>query len=92
MTLEAQCSNCAAWRHTPSDGHASAAGIGFCSRGLMPDAGSTLCQRYEASHAFKQQIISTMLREGGPMAMPVKLVGGRKSARAARERVNQNRG
>jgi hypothetical protein len=81
-TLVARCSNCAAWRFTDAvGGHASTADVGHCARGLSPDAGQPLCSRYEASHAFRQQIISTMLKEGGPMAMPVRLVGGRRSAR-----------
>jgi hypothetical protein len=84
MTLTAQCSNCAAWRSAgpAGAGHQTADVSGFCSRGLYPDAGALLCQSYTASHAFQQQIISTMLKEEGPMAMPVKLIGGRKSARA----------
>ena len=84
MTLTAQCSNCAAWRTTgaSSPGHQTTDVGGFCSRGLYPDAGALLCQKYTASPSFQQQIISTMLKEEGPMAMPVKLVGGRKSARA----------
>lgn len=84
-TLVAQCSNCASWRLTTgTGGHASTEGVGYCSRGLFADAGALLCQKYEASSAFKQQIISTMLKEQGPMAMPVKLIGGRKSARNMR--------
>jgi len=83
LTLTAQCSNCAAWRAaSPAGaGHASTQVNGFCSRGLYPDAGALLCQKYTASHAFQQQIISTMLKEEGPMAMPVKLVSGRKSVK-----------
>ena len=82
MTLTAQCSNCASWRLTSAvGGHASTEGVGYCAKGLFPDAGALLCRQYAASHSFQQQIISTMLKEGGPMAMPVKLIGGRKSAR-----------
>jgi hypothetical protein len=81
-TLVAQCSNCAAWRLTDAvGGHASTDGVGYCARGLAPDAGKPLCSRYEATPAFRQQIISTMLKEQGPMAMPVRIVGGRRSAR-----------
>lgn len=86
MTLVAQCSNCASWTATPDLGHATSAGVGFCSRGLLPDPGQALCGRYRVSHAFQQHIISTMLKEGGPMAMPVKLVGGRKSAKKLKRR------
>jgi hypothetical protein len=83
MTLTAQCSNCAAWRTTApgATSHATNEVNGFCTRGLYPDAGALLCQKYTASHAFQQQIISTMLKEEGPMAMPVKLVSGRKSVK-----------
>ncbi|GEM_PF-4565877 len=83
MTLTAQCSNCAAWRTTTpgATGHATHEVSGFCTRGLYPDPGALLCQKYAASHAFQQQIISTMLKEEGPMAMPVKLVSGRKSVK-----------
>lgn len=79
--LVAQCSNCVSWRLTPDHGHATAANQGFCGKGLYPDAGQPLCQQYEATSSFKQKIISTMLQEQGPMAMPVKLVGGRQSAK-----------
>lgn len=78
--LVAQCSNCTSWQTTPDFGHATAAEQGFCGKGLYPDAGKPLCQKYEATNKFRQEIISRMLIEGGPMAMPVKLVGGRKSA------------
>lgn len=81
MTLTAQCSNCAAWRHTSDNGHATASHVGFCGRGLAPPQGQLLCQQYQASAAFKQEIISSMLKDHGPMAMPVKLVGGRRSAK-----------
>lgn len=84
--LVAQCSNCVSWRQTPDHGHATAANQGFCGRGLYPDAGQPLCQKYEATSAFKQKIISTMLIEQGPMAMPVKLVGGRQSAKKFQKR------
>jgi hypothetical protein len=57
---------------------------GFCMKGLLPDEGKPLCGSYQVSVAFKNEIISTMLKEGGPMAMPVKLVGGRKSAKKMR--------
>lgn len=79
--LMAQCSNCVSWTRTPDLGHPTASNVGFCGRGLAPDAGQLLCQRYEATPAFKQLIISTMLKEQGPMAMPVKLVGGKRSAK-----------
>lgn len=81
--LLASCSNCASWRHTAAvGGHATTDGVGYCGKGMFPDADALLCQKgYEPTHAFKQQIISTMLKEQGPMALPVKLVGGRKSAR-----------
>ena len=85
MTLVAQCSNCASWRVDPHPERATLA-QGYCTKGLAPDAGKPLCGSYQVSLAFKNEIISTMLREGGPMAMPVKLVGGRKSARRARKR------
>lgn len=81
ITLVAQCSNCASWTATPDLGHATSAGVGFCGRGLLPEPESPRCGQYQASRAFQQQIISTMLKEEGPMAMPVKLVGGRRSAR-----------
>ena len=87
--LVAQCSNCVSWRHTPDHGHATAANQGFCGKGLYPDAGQPLCQRYEATSAFKQHIISTMLTEHGPMAMPVKLVGGKRSAKDIRKRLHK---
>lgn len=83
MTLTAQCSNCASWRLDPAPGRPSLAS-GFCMRGLVPDEGKPLCGKYQVSIAFKNEIISTMLKEGGPMAMPVKLVGGRKSAKKMR--------
>ena len=91
-TLVAQCSNCASWRHTPDLGHATAANVGFCGRGLYPPAGEPLCQQYEANARFKQEIISAMLKEQGPMAMPVKLVGGKKSAREVNKKLNKRRG
>lgn len=91
LTLTAQCSNCAAWRATGPAGaaHASMEVNGFCSRGLYPDAGALLCKQYTASHAFQQQIISTMLKEEGPMAMPVKLMGGRKSAKEQNKKLKR---
>lgn len=67
-------------------GHASTQGLGFCSRGFFPAQGEPRCDKYEVSARFRNEIISTMLREGGPMAMPVKLVGGRKSARKLQRR------
>jgi hypothetical protein len=86
-TLVASCSNCAAWRlTTATGGHASTEGVGYCARGLFPPASEPRCESYTASHAFQQAIISTMLKEGGPMAMPVKLIGGRKSAKGFRKR------
>ena len=88
MTLTAQCSNCASWRTTGASvaGHAAMDVSGFCSRGLYPDAGALLCQKYAVSHHFQQQIISTMLKEEGPMAMPVKLISGRKSVKKMMKR------
>lgn len=80
-TLVASCSNCTSWRHTPDMGHATSANVGFCGRGLFPPLGEPRCDRYEITHGFKQQIISTMLKEHGPMAMPVKLMGGKRSAK-----------
>lgn len=88
MTLVAQCSNCASWQKAPLDagaGHATLAVSGFCGRSLAADPGDVLCQQYQASKAFAQEIISTMLKEQGPMALPVKLVGGRQSARRLRK-------
>lgn len=83
MTLEASCSNCVSWTRTPEDGHATSAGQGFCGVARAPDVGALLCQsHYRPTPAFKQEIISSMLKDHGPMAMPVKLMGGRKSARA----------
>lgn len=84
-TLVASCSNCAAWRHTPDMGHATSANVGFCGRGLYPPQGEPRCDSYQITEAFKQQVISSMLKEHGPMAMPVKLVGGRKSAKNFRK-------
>ena len=89
--LVAQCSNCVSWTHTPDQGHATAANQGFCGKGLYPEAGKPLCQRYEATHAFRQHIISTMLIEQGPMAMPVKLVGGRESAKRFQKKAHKGR-
>lgn len=89
MTLVAQCSNCVSWRLTPETGHATSSNVGFCSKGLYPDAGQLLCQKYEITHAFKQQIISTMMVEQGPMAMPVKLTGGKKSAKEINKRLKK---
>lgn len=81
VTLLAQCSNCASWRHTADHGHVTASNVGFCGRGLFPPQGQLLCQQYQASAQFRQDIISSMLKDHGPMAMPVKLVGGRRSAK-----------
>lgn len=89
MTLQAECSNCAFWQKTPEQGHATAAGIGFCGKGILPPQGEPLCQQYQASAAFKEQIISAMLKDHGPMAMPVKLVGGRRSAKEANKRLQK---
>ena len=86
-TLVAQCSNCTSWRLAPTmGGHVSTDGMGYCAQGKMPDAGEVLCSRYNVSHTFQQRIISTMLKEEGPMAMPVKLIGGRKSAKQYRKK------
>lgn len=89
MTLLAQCSNCQSWRHTEDHGHATAAGVGFCGRGMFPPQGELLCGEYAATPAFKQQIISSMLKDHGPMAMPVKLMGGRQSARAQNKKLRK---
>lgn len=79
MTLLAQCSNCASWRTSaPVGGHVSTGGMGFCHRGLFPAQGELLCAKYEVSSAFKNEIISSMLKEHGPMAMPVKIMGGKR--------------
>lgn len=88
-TLTAECSNCASWRLTPDMGHATASNVGFCGRGLYPDPGQPLCQQYEASARFKQQIISAMMKDAGPMAMPVKLIGGRKSAKEINKKLRR---
>lgn len=73
-------------------GHATTDGVGYCGKGLFPDAGAVLCQKgYEPTHSFKQQIISTMLKEQGPMALPVKLMGGKKSAREMNKRLHKQR-
>lgn len=88
-TLVASCSNCASWRHTPDHGHATSANVGFCGRGLFPAQGEPRCADYQITDAFKQQIISSLLKEHGPMAMPVKLVGGTKSARAANKKLRR---
>lgn len=87
--LIAACSNCASWRHTPDMGHATSANVGFCGRGLFPATGEPRCESYQITDAFKQQIISSLLKEHGPMAMPVKLVGGKKSARAAKKKLRR---
>lgn len=85
--LVASCQNCARWRTTPDHGHATAAGVGFCALGLLPPLGEPRCDRYQVTEAFKQQIIASMLKEHGPMAMPVKLVGGRRSAKLANKKL-----
>lgn len=86
MTLTAQCSNCASWVQPPHDAaRPTLSTPGFCGRNLAPPAGELLCAKYTVSDRFKQQIISSMLKEEGPMAMPVKLVGGRQSARKFRK-------
>ena len=89
--LVAQCSNCASWMKTPDLGHATASGVGFCGRGLAPPAGEPRCGKYVVSERFRQEIISTMLKEQGPMAMPVKLVGGRRSAKDLTKRQKSRR-
>ncbi|HUR68677.1 MAG TPA: hypothetical protein VM370_05475 [Candidatus Thermoplasmatota archaeon] len=89
MTLVASCSNCVSWRHTPDHGHATAANVGFCSRGIFPPQGEPRCESYQISERFKQEVISSMLKEHGPMAMPVKLVGGKRSAKGMRTKVNR---
>lgn len=89
--LVAQCSNCNSWRTTQAlGGHATTDGLGYCGKGLYPDAGAVLCQKgYEPTHAFQQKIISTMLKEQGPMALPVKLMGGRQSAREMNKKLKR---
>ncbi len=90
MTLQAQCNNCASWvQPAPDPVRPTLSGPGFCGRNLAPPAGEVLCHQYTTSRAFQQQIISTMLKEQGPMAMPVKLMGGRKSARAANKKLGR---
>lgn len=80
--LVARCSNCASWQKTPDlGGHLTASELGFCGRGLFPPPGEPRCDKYVVGERFRQEIIGTMLREQGPMAMPVKLVGGKRSAR-----------
>lgn len=79
------------WRQTPDFGHATSANVGFCGRGLFPAQGEPRCESYQITEAFKQQVISSMLKDHGPMAMPVKLVGGRKSAAAINKRLKRNR-
>lgn len=92
MTLQAECANCASWVKPPMDpARPTTAGPGFCGKALAPPTGELLCDKYEASAAFKQAIISAMLKEEGPMALPVKLVGGRKSAREANRRLRRGR-
>lgn len=87
VTLTAECNNCAAWVRPPLDpNRPTTAGPGYCGKGLAPPAGELLCSKYEASASFKQQIISAMLKEEGPMAMPVKLIGGRESAKKFQKR------
>lgn len=90
-TLVASCSNCASWRLTPDTGHATTSNLGFCGRGLFPAQGEPRCDSYQATEAFKQQIISRMLKEQGPMAMPVKLVGGKRSAKEFNKRLQKKR-
>lgn len=91
-TLVASCSNCVSWRHTPDMGHATSANIGFCSRGIFPPQGEPRCDSYQITEAFKQQVISSLLKEHGPMAMPVKLVGGTKSAKAQNKKLKKRFG
>lgn len=91
-TLVASCSNCVSWRHTPDLGHATSANVGFCGKGLYPAQGEPRCGSYQITEAFKQQVISTMLKEQGPMAMPVKLVGGKKSAREQNKKLRKRFG
>ncbi len=75
-TLEAACENCASWTKNAESTHESAT-TGMCARSLVPDAGQPLCGEYEAGPAFTQALISAMMKDIGPMAMPVKLVGMR---------------
>lgn len=93
MTLNAECSNCAAWVRPPADpARPTLSGPGFCGKNLTPPEGEPLCDKYEVSAAFKQAIISAMLKEEGPMALPVKLVGGRQSARRFQRQQKKQRG
>jgi len=85
-TLVASCSNCTSWRFTPDVGHATSANVGFCGLGLYPAQGEPRCDSYQITPTFTQHVISSMLKEHGPMAMPVKLVGGKQSARKFQKR------
>ena len=87
--LVASCSNCASWRHTPDMGHATSANVGFCGRGIFPPEGQPRCESYQITAAFQQQIISSLLKEHGPMAMPVKLVGGKRSAKELNKKMRR---
>lgn len=72
-------------------GHATSANVGFCGRGLFPAPEQPRCESYEITPAFQQRIISTMLKEQGPMALPVTFLGGRRAADAARRQKARNR-
>lgn len=91
LTLVASCSNCTSWRFTPDQGHATSANVGFCGRGLYPAQGEPRCDSYEITDAFKQHVISSMLKEHGPMAMPVKLMGGKRSAAEINKKLKRRR-
>lgn len=92
MTLLAQCSNCVSWQTTPPIGGHATGVQGFCMKGLYADPGAHLCGKYEATPRFQQQIISAMMKEEGPMALPVKLVGGKKSARDLNKKLQRKHG
>jgi len=65
------------WRANPdaaNTSHATAQVAGTCAKGLAPEAGEARCNDgYEANARFAQAIISAMLKEEGPMAMPIPL-------------------
>jgi hypothetical protein len=89
-TLVASCSNCTSWRHTPDHGHATSANVGFCGKGLFPPQGEPRCESYQITDAFKQKLISAMMKDQGPMAMPVKLIGGQKSAKQQNRKLKKH--
>ena len=90
-TLVAACSNCASWRQTPDMGHATSANVGFCGKGLFPAQGQPRCESYQITPAFQQQIISSLLKDHGPMAMPVTFAGGKRAADLARRKAQKEK-